>query len=709
MLPALWQNTRRKKRGRSILQRHSNQIFYKRRKPAAILAIALCPALAWSPQPRAESPALDELVITAKRTETRRDLFAGSIGVVGKDALAMQAHTHIQESLDRLPGVNFHRNNGQEYLPAIRSPVLSGPGACGSFLTAENGVPLRPAGFCNVNELFEAHTEQARRIEVIRGPGTALYGSNAQHGVINVLSPARVGVRPRLGLEAGPNDFGRLKLSGGTDTLGAALTVTHDGGYRDDAGYEQQKLSLRHQNTVGGLAVRSDLTAINLDQETASYIQGHQAYKDSSLAKTNPDPKAFRKVQALRLSSRIGGNQWSVTPYLRYSDMDFLQHFLPGTPLEENGHHSVGILSHFTFDLDDSLQLITGLDLEYADTWLKQTQAQPTEGSPFLRETLPAGKHYDYEVRSLQAAPYMDLEWQPAPAWRVNLGVRFEYLGYDYDNRMLTGRTRDDGTPCGFGGCRYTRPGDDRNHFTNASPNAGVIYQWGERRQLYFSIANGFRAPQIPELYRLQVGQTVADLDSEQLDSAELGLRGSSDRLDYEVAVYAMEKDDVILQNTLRFQVGNGETRHKGLEVALGYDLDEHWRLSANASYAVHQYRNSPGLSDSDIENNDVDSAPRHFGSAFLSYSGEKLSGELQWQHMGDYYTNPENTHSYEGHDLLHLRLRWQLSSSITLSARVLNLTDTRYAERADFTGFGGPRYFPGDPRSLYLGVEFKL
>ena len=51
----------------------------------------------------------------------------------------------------------------------------------------------------------------------------------------------------------------------------------------------------------------------------------------------------------------------------------------------------------------------------------------------------------------------------------ATLGARLEYVGYDYENNMLSGRTRDDGTPCGFGGCRFNRPHDRRDSFTNYS------------------------------------------------------------------------------------------------------------------------------------------------------------------------------------------------------------------------------------------------
>ena len=90
---------------------------------------------------------------------------------------------------------------------------------------------------------------------------------------------------------------------------------------------------------------------------------------------------------------------------------------------------------------------------------------------------------------------------------------------------MLTGNTREDGTPCGFGGCVYTRPADRVDSFLNLAPNASVTWRLADSTHLYASLARGFRVPQTTELYRLQSGQLVSDLDSETIDSLELGVR----------------------------------------------------------------------------------------------------------------------------------------------------------------------------------------
>ena len=81
---------------------------------------------------------------------------------------------------------------------------------------------------------------------------------------------------------------------------------------------------------------------------------------------------------------------------------------------------------------------------------------------------------------------------------------------------------------------------------------------------------------------------------------------------------------------------------------------------------------------------------------------------ELEWQHMGRYFLEPTETHDYEGHELLHLRLNQQLSRHFSWSVRLTNLTDEQYADRADFA-FGDYRYFIGEPRSLFVDIGWQL
>jgi len=319
----------------------------------------------------AQGSGLEEIVVTAQRQPVAMIATPLSIDRVGAESIRLVGATHSSEILNRVAGAMVQRGSGQESLTAIRSPVLTGAGSCGAFLFLENGIAIRPVGFCNVNELLEVNTEQADAIEVLRGTGTALQGSNAVHGMVNVLqdAPARL---PdwRLGLGIGPDDYLRASLvaAQNDETAGAAIKAlyTHDGGWRDDSGFDEGKLNATVTLGAGGtLPSRIDLSATLLDQETAGFITGKDAYRDPELSRSNPNPEAFRDAHAVRLTGLLEpATAWTGTlqlrPYLRSSRMEFLQHFLPGQPLERNGQDSAGLITSFDWRLHDQLSLDRG-------------------------------------------------------------------------------------------------------------------------------------------------------------------------------------------------------------------------------------------------------------------------------------------------------------------------------------------------------------
>lgn len=661
---------------------------------------------------------IEEVVVTSQRRDQPLFQHAGNVTLISADDIQDVGHQHIHELMTRLAGAWLSRGSGQEHLTAIRSPVLSGAGSCGSFLFLEDGIPIRPSGFCNVNQMFELNTEQAARIEVIRGPGSALYGSNALHGIVNVLTPdARQQPDATLAIETGAHEFLRLRgdFQGLFERrLEAAVLYADDGGFRDDSGYRQAKLRLKGHWTSGDATELSTVfAATDLQQETAGYIFGQDAYKDSALNRGNLNPEAFRNASSQRLygiwQRSLANVDIDVRPYLRHSDMRFLQHFLPGQPLEENGHVSAGAMTALAFDLDNK-RFIAGMDVEWSDMFLQETQFGPTEGSAFLVETRPAGKHYDYAVSSIAIAPYLQADITVSERLALSAGLRFEQIRYDYDNRMPAGNLRDDGTPCGFGGCLYTRPASRSDRYFNVAPKLAFSYQWQTGTALFGGLARGFRAPQATELYRLQSGQQVADLDSETLDSVELGLRHAAELWSGELSIFAMRKRDSVLRDAEGYNSSNGKSRHRGVEVQLDWQLHELLQLEIDASFARHVYDFDAiaARGETFVAGNDIDTAPRWLGSAELILEPrEGMALALQWTTIGEYFLDAENRFTYPGHDLLNLRAQFDFSPRLTVTARLNNLLDTDYADRADYA-FGQYRYFPGRGRELFVELRYS-
>jgi iron complex outermembrane receptor protein len=670
--------------------------------------------------PLAAADALDDIVVTARRLPEPRLEFPGSLARVDASTIALTGATHHAELLDRIAGVYVQRGSGQESLTAIRSPVLSGPGACGAFLVLEDGLPTRPVGFCNVNELFELNLEQASAVEVIRGPGPAIYGANAVHGLVNVITPAASDLAPfAVAGEAGSHDYRRVKLAAGTRAgvtdLAFYGVATRDGGFRAESGFDEAKLNLLADRELGAGTLRVRAAGTVLNQETAGFVRGFDAYRDPGLRESNPNPESYRDAWSARLAAHweraaCEGCADAVRVLARRSNMNFLQHFLIGQPVEDNGQSSVLVAASMQRPLG-SLELRGGVDLERSDTELLEIQAGPVVGSPPPAAGIrPAGRHYDYSVEALTSAAFGAVEWTPAPRWRVGAAARIEETRYDYDNHMLAGNTDEAGVPCGFGGCLYSRPASREDEFANFAPKVDVRYAMTDRQRLYAAAGRGFRPPEMTELYRLQRQQSLAELDSERLDSLELGWIGRSERVDWTLAAYALEKDHVILRDANAFNVSDGRTRHRGVEYELAWRMSDRWQVLASGTFARHTYAFTRAVEagESITDGDDVDTAPRSAHHVSLGASPlPALALELEVAYVGEYFVDAANAARYPGHALLNARARYTIGDAWHTTLRVTNLTDRRYADRADFA-FGDYRYFPGRERSAFLEIGYS-
>lgn len=147
----------------------------------------------------------------------------------------------------------------------------------------------------------------------------------------------------------------------------------------------------------------------------------------------------------------------------------------------------------------------------------------------------------------------------------------------------------------------------------------------------------------------------------------------------------------------------DGETRHTGVEFSFATPLTD-W-LSASGEWAVSDQTYAFDDVASNIQNgNQIDTAPNTLGTIRLMADIDKISIGIEWRHVGRYFTSEANTARYPGHDIFVARASYDLSDTLRLFGRVDNVFDTRYADRADFA-FGNERFFPGRPRTLFVGL----
>jgi iron complex outermembrane recepter protein len=681
--------------------------------------------------PTAKVAPFETIVVTADRAARAAAETPASVSRVGADEIDDLSAKHQDEILNRIAGVYVQHGSGQESLGAIRSPVLAGAGACGAFLIAEDSLPIRPTGFCNLNEMFELNYEQAAAVEVLRGPGSALYGASAVHGIVNVLTP-HIRDIPALstGIELGANSFKRVRLAMSSDMssgvgFGLYGTATRAPGWRDASGVDEAKLNLASdvQDFAGGeLLVRAAGTVLN--QETAGFIQGLDSYRNEARARSNPNPEAFRDASSVRVSARYARDSCeNGDPYAscfelggiyRRSRMDFLQHFLIGKPTEHNAQTSYMLSGSYALQLASDLRARLAFDAETARSELTEYQPGPaTDGAPAANAIRPAGYHYDYAVNSATLGASIGLEYYLLDNLSVSAAMRLDRTNYDYDNRMIDGNTRADGTPCGAAGCLYARPADRRDDFDNFAPRVTLSWAVNAQNLVYASASSGFRPPEMTEVYRLQRQQSAAQLDSEQLDAAELGWKYQRGDLSVSTALYGMKKEHVILRDSNGFNVSNGSTSHRGFEYEAYWQATRWLRVHAAGTYARHEYTFSRAIEGGEniMDGNDVDTAPRHVHNAGIEAGfGPQWRVALDANHVGSYFLDAANTATYPGHEVANARASWtkQLDryEDLRVTLRIDNLFDKAYADRADFA-FGNYRYFPAQGRAAFLSVDF--
>jgi outer membrane cobalamin receptor len=107
---------------------------------------------------------------------------------------------------------------------------------------------------------------------------------------------------------------------------------------------------------------------------------------------------------------------------------------------------------------------------------------------------------------------------------------------------------------------------------------------------------------------------------------------------------------------------------------------------------------------------NTIEQAPQSLGNVLVTWSPSWLRGGrfgAEWAHTGRYYTDPDNTHDYDGFDYWTFHASHSISGVGDVFARLVNATNTKYAELVAYNAFTREQYTPGNPRMLFVGVRW--
>jgi iron complex outermembrane recepter protein len=675
---------------------------------------------------------LSPIVVTGTRTEARAFDLPMSIDAISRSEIQDgKARVNISEDLNRVPGtfVQNRENFAQELQITIRGfGARSQFGTRGIKLIADGLPASTPDGQGNPG-LFDLGS--AERIEVLRGPFSALYG-NHSGGVIQVFSESG-STPPALApdLEFGSYGFQRYALKGGgaTDAFSGMASASYMSvdGYRDHSAARKAQF-----NTKLGYALNESnqltLIANGFNQPGAQDPLGlTQAQVQQNPRQAQPVAVTFNTRRSL--DNLQGGLIWDSALTAQDS-------------LRVLGY--VGSRSNEQFlavPLDAQLAAtssggVSSLDRQIAGGGLRWTRRQTLLEGPL---TLTAGADYDGSTEARQGfinnlgvqgalkrdedntvdnlGIYVQAEWQFLRNWSVSAGLRYTKVDFKSEDRYIT-----TGNPDDSGSTSYSE----------WTPTVALLYSVTPALNLYASYGRAFETPTTADLAYRPDGRSGVNLSlqSATSDQAEIGakaLLGESTRLN--VAVFSIQTSGeiVIARNTGgRSSFTNaGDSSRLGAELMLESELvgglSTHVALTyLNARFDTSFRTCAPlaafcnpvtGANTAVVPSgNRVPGVPNATLFADLAYRNPALGlrGALELVANGPVAVNDFNSEYAAGYAIANLWAgleqfidRWRFREF----ARVNNLFSKQYIGAVIVGDANGRYYAPAPTRNLLIGA----
>ena len=670
-----------------------------------------------------EVKTLATIVVTASREgESINNTPAAISQITAKDIEDKHA-TFIGQLLNQTPGVLMNDLGNEQHMMSIRQPITT----AAVYQYLEDGISIRPVGVFNHNALYEVNLAGVDNIEILRGPASSLYGSNAIGGTVNFITKAPT-LTPTadIGISASSEGYRRLDV-GASNTFDteygeqglrlSAYASDRGDSWQDHAESNKQSVTLRHDWRISDVTqiknifsynhLEADMTgSLNVDDYSKRSGYSYQTF-------------TYRAVDSTRLSSQINhkwNDQQQSQATLYYRDNSTEQNpsynirtdIRNGTPtgtytgqITENAFQSYGLNVQHSVDLDQ-VKWVVGAMADHSPNQAKTNDIEVFRDPTSLVYTGYQQRQLlrNFNVDVNNQAIYGQANWQVLPNLNLVGGARYDWISYDFDNQL---------TPS-----RVTGAPDEKRNFKKASPQLGVVWNITPKMDVYSNWSQGFVPPEVSSLYGANL--VTPDLDAATFNNIDAGLRFKllDDRLDGEITVYRLQGKDEVISYTkadnTREPRNAGKTLHQGIEIGGTWKISDAYdqRVKVSGSIAQHEYEEfqpSPVLN---YSANTMPSSPKSFGT--IEYQIKPIPELLvsaEGVYVGSYWINDANTEKYNGHTLLNLRANYR-NNGYEVFGQILNATDVHYAESTSFSN-NQVSYTPAAPRTYLLGLRYHF
>jgi len=513
---------------------------------------------------------LEEVVVTASRYEEDIMETAVSIEVIDEEEIEESAANNIAELIEFVAGTQINAQGG----PAGQKTISLRGSSASQVLILLDGQPINSSQNGQV-DLGQILLSNVKKVEILKGPASALYGANALGGVVNIITKKGSDIEGlNLDLSIGSADTYKTAINYGTVLERAEVQVTaetlNSDGFREDidnSGIDQYFLS----------------TKINYDLNKNNELVFDFSYNDSDKEVpgplTDPSPNAIQddKMENYKISYLNSKDNRDSNISVYYSDQENIY----DNP-DKSGY--TGPSEHNTKK--------KGLTLNQTHYFNKNTFSYGLEYVEDKIDSNENGKH-NFDTKSL----YLNDKWNINNKLNINAGIRY----------------------------------DDHEKFgSESSPRVGLTYDVNQNNNIYLSAGKSYRTPTFNDLYWpasiYMEGNT--DLEAETSTAYEIGFRSSYNDFNSEINIFRRNSDNLITWdagNDLIWRPYNvNEAETDGLELSLNTNITNNITLDYS-----HTYLDSRNVATDKLLKD------QYYNDISLSYKPEKYSIIFKASHVG--------------------------------------------------------------------------
>ncbi|WP_298545777.1 TonB-dependent receptor [uncultured Aquimarina sp.] len=653
---------------------------------------------------------LSEVQLRAYNSNEELINVPAAVGVVSAKNLKQASVYGLEDAFNTIAGVRVEAQDASNTRISIRSTGYRAGFGLRNVKVYFDEVPLTEAsGFTWLGGIQPAMLQSA---EIIKGPGSSLYGSGTA-GVVLLNSPkiknTTVELQSTIGSYNLYNQLVKATVSKGNTGIGLVYNQVNTDGYREHSedksrslllnGYSQSKNDV---NKLSWLLLYKDQDSDLAGPLTLESLANDREAANPAFAANN----AGRDQKQLRLGLTYDFSIWDAfrnktTVFLAAGDFDFV--LPPFLMFAENRNY--GVRSHFESpEIFEEMPTILRAGLEYQQSELRNVRYANQNG------TL-GNQILDIKENSRQTNVFFQMDSQLSKKWKLQAGASLNFVNFSTIN-LLNNATE-----------------DNLDFDTNFSPRIALSYFPSSHLAIHGSVSTGFSPPSAQET-RLQNGQINTKLEPEIGTNYQLDIKGFAldHKLNYDISVFHYKGNDELVNLTLSDNTtvtrNASETIKSGIELTASYLLYE----SPNGFLRQAVFNTSSGFynyefQDYIIENGDsfdgnrITGAPEQEVNVGLAIKFPyRINLSSQYKYVGDIPLNDGNTvfaDSFSTFDL-QLRHQFQLAENFTLKSQVLwnNIFDEVYNSFFALNAAAPPQspayYYPAYLNNLQVSIGLQ-